>query len=273
MAEAAEEAVALAAEAAEEDNGQASLFYFLNLVAHVLYWLKPINVKYCSFLIISLLYISNCFAQDTVEKKNWLSNSVIERYKVLKTDEKTKVGAYKAFYKRRTLIASGNYTKGIKTGIWSFYDEDGKLNEKYDYDKSEFLFEAPIDTATEIQFSFDAKIAATDRLTRPLKIGGVYYGFIPYINMFKVPFDTYGVNMDYFDAVVELLVSPGGRLADYKVHLMSKAYQYTQTINLSVGLFSEDDKQFVPATLNRQPILARIFIRCSVNDDGSLDFY
>ncbi|SHN28264.1 hypothetical protein SAMN05216524_108130 [Mucilaginibacter sp. OK098] len=243
------------------------------MIAHVLYWLKPINVKYCSFLIISLLYISNCFAQDTVDRKNWLTNSVIERFRVLKTDEKTRVGAYKAFYKRRTLIARGDYNKGERIGIWTFYDDEGKLNEKFDYDKNEFLFEAPIDTATEIQFKFDANVLPTDRLTRPLKIGGTYYGFIPYINIFKVPFDTYGVNMDYFDAVVELLISPGGRLADYKVHLFSKVYQYTQIINLAVGLFSEEDKKFVPATLNRQPVLARIFIRCSVNDDGSLDFY
>jgi hypothetical protein len=246
----------------------------LNLVSHVLYWHKPIDVKYCSFLIISLLYISNCCAQDTVDRKNWLTSSVIERYRILKTNEKTKVGAYKAFYKRRTLIARGNYAKGLKTGIWTFYDNDGSLNEKYDYDKSEFLFIAPLnDTATDIQYRFDANITNTDRLTRPLKPGGIYYGFIPYINIFKLPFNTEGINMDYFDAVVELLVSPGGRLADYKVHLLSKAYQYNQTINLSVGLFQEDDKQFVPATLNHQPILARIFIHCSVNSDGSLDFY
>ncbi|WP_157740879.1 toxin-antitoxin system YwqK family antitoxin [Mucilaginibacter xinganensis] len=230
-------------------------------------------MKYYSFLVISLFYVCNCFAQDTVNKKNWLTGSVIERYKVLKTDEKTKVGAYTAFYKRRTLIASGNYSKGVRSGIWTFYDEEGRLNEKYDFDKSEFLFLAPLDTATDIQFKFDGEIKVTDRLTRPLKPGGIYYGFIPFVNAFKVPFDTEGVNMNYFDAFVELLVSPGGRLADYKVHLVSRAYQYTQTISLSLALFSEENKQFVPATLNRQPILSRIFIRCSVESDGSLDFY
>ncbi|MGZ3872523.1 MAG: toxin-antitoxin system YwqK family antitoxin [Mucilaginibacter sp.] len=230
-------------------------------------------MKYCSIFIITLFYIANCFAQDTLNKRNWLTNSVIERFKVLKTDDQTKVGPYKAFYKRRTLVADGNYNKGKKTGLWSFYDEDSKLIEKYDYDKSEFTFEAPIDTPTDVEFRFDAQLAATDRLTRPLKPGGIYYGFIPYINTFRTPFDTYGLNMDFFDAVVELLVSPGGRLADYKVHLVSKAYQYNQTVNLDVGLFSEEDKQFTPATLNYQPILSRVFIRCSVNDDGSLDFY
>lgn len=234
---------------------------------------NQLTVKYRLLSIISLLYLSNCFAQDTVNKKNWLTNSVIERFQVLKTDRKTKVGTYRAFYKRHTLIARGNYDKGVKTGIWTFYDEDGKLNEKYDYDKTEYLYEAPIDTAVAIQFRFDDTIKAGDRLTRPLKIGGIYYGFIPYLSVFKLPFDTYGINMVYFDAVVELLISPGGRLADYKVHLISKAYQYNQTISLSPGLFNEEDKQFAPATLNRRPIMSRIFIRCTVEDDGSLDFY
>ena len=230
-------------------------------------------MKYGSLLILFLLFAITCFAQDTVEKKNWLTNSVLERYKVLKTDPQTKVGAYKALYKRRTLVADGIYTKGYKTGVWKFYNEDGKLMEKFDYDKGEFVFEAPLDTGTDLQFKFDADIDTGDRVTRPLKVGGIYYGFIPFINVFKLPFDTYDINMDYFDAVVELLVSPGGRLADYKVHILSKAYQYNQTINLSLALFSEEDKQFVPATLNRKPVLARVFIHCSVNNDGSIDFY
>jgi hypothetical protein len=214
-----------------------------------------------------------CLAQDTANKRNWLTSSVIERYKIIKPDEKTRVGPYKAYYKRHTLIADGFYTKGKKTGVWTFYDDEGKLSEKFDYDKTEFLFEAPLDTSTDVQYVFDAKVQPTDRLTRPLKAGGIYYGFIPFINVFRLPFDTEGINVDYFDAVVELLVSPGGRLADYKVHLISKAYNYNQTINLSTSLFAEEDKQFGPATLNRQPILARVFIHCSVNLDGTLDFY
>ena len=230
-------------------------------------------MKHVSFLILLLLFVTTCFAQDTVEKKNWLTSSVLERYKVLKTDPETKVGPYKALYKRRTLVAGGYYTKGFKTGIWSFYNEDGKLIEKFDYDKGEFTFEAPLDTGTDIEFRFDASLDSNDRVTRPLKIGGIYYGFIPFINIFKLPFDTDGINMDYFDAVVELLVSPGGRLADYKVHILSKLYKYNQTINLSLGLFKEEDKQFVPATINRKPVLARVFIRCSVNSDGTIDFY
>ncbi|MCR8559944.1 hypothetical protein KXD93_19995 [Mucilaginibacter sp. BJC16-A38] len=230
-------------------------------------------MKYSLLLLLIPLFATTCFAQDTVEKKNWITNSVIERYKVLKTDPQTRVGAYKAFYRRRVLVADGFYTKGTKTGMWSFYDNDGKLAEKFDYDKNQFIFEAPLDTSTDIQYRFDAVIDSGMRVTRPLRIGGIYYGFIPYVNFFRLPFDTEGINLDYFDAVVELLVSPGGRLADYKVHIVSKAYQYNQTINFSPSLFSEEDKQFLPATINRQPVLARVFIHCALNTDGTIDFF
>ena len=230
-------------------------------------------MKICLSLFFGLFYITNCLGQDTVTHRNWLTNTVLERYKTLKPDENTRVGPYKAYYKRRTLIAEGRYDKGVKVGMWTFYDDEGKLSEKYDFDKTEYIYEAPLDTDTDIHFAFDAEIKASDRVTRPLKIGGMYYGLIPYINVFRLPFETEGINMDYFDAIVELLISPGGRLADHKVRLLSKAYKYDQTFNFDVGLFGEEDKQFTPASVNRQPVLARIFIRCSINNDGSLDFY
>lgn len=184
-----------------------------------------------------------------------------------------RVGPYKAYYKRRTLVAEGNYAKGRKTGLWSFYDDEGKLMQKYDFDRTEYIYEAPLDTDTDVTYSFDSQINTGDRLTRPLKIGGNYFGLIPYLSTFRLPFETEGINVDYINAVVELLVSPGGRLADYKVHLLSKVYNYKQSFNFDVGLFADEDKQFSPATLNRQPILARVFIRCSLNTDGTLDFY
>ena len=64
-----------------------------------------------------------------------------------------------------------------------------------------------------------------------------------------------------------------GRLADYKVHLIAPLLQYEQTFNLSLSFFSDEDKQFIPATLNHKRILSRIMIKCKVNDDGSLSFY
>jgi len=181
-------------------------------------------------------------------------------------------GPYKALFRRKTVIASGNYTNGKKTGIWNFYGTDGKLAQTFNYDSNSFSYVARLDTGSDLQFMFDEKLKKTDTVTRPLKIGEPYYGYIPYVTIFRLPFETFDVNTDLFEATVELLISPMGRLAEYKVHLVSPFYQYDHTINLDVNLFSDEDKTFVPATLNHKPILSRIIIKCSVTNNG-LDFY
>jgi hypothetical protein len=230
-------------------------------------------VKNAFLIIITLLYTGHSFAQDTIEKKNWISNSVIERFFVLKSDEKTKQGPYKAFYKRRTLVALGNYRGDKKTGVWQFFSPEGRLIERFNYDTNSFTFEAPVDTADDVVYMVDDTIRKNDIVTRPLKVGGVYYGFIPFINIFQVPFDTMGVDTDSFDAYIELLVSPLGKLADYKVHLVSPLYKYRQVFNLDTHLFSEPDRTFAPATLNGTPVLSRIIIKCFVTETGAIDFY
>ena len=226
------------------------------------------------YLIIFLFfYTACCSAQDTVERKTRLSDSVQERFFVLKNDQQIRQGTYKAFFRKKTLIASGNYNKNVKTGIWHFYNTTGRIVEKYDYDASQFLFEGPLDMTDDLNFKFDIKISANDTVTRPLKIGGSYYGYIPYVTFFKLPFETIDINTDSFDAYIELLISPLGRLADYKVRLMSVEYQYDHTFNLDTHLFSEEDRKFQPAMLNRIPVLSRIIIKCYVTSRGDLDFY
>jgi hypothetical protein len=224
-------------------------------------------------IIIFSIYTANSLAQETVERKNRLTDSVIERFFVLKSNPEIRQGLYKAFYQRRTLIAIGNYNNGKKTGNWNFYDTMGRLAERYDYDTNTFKFEGPLYTGTYLSFVVDEKVTKTDTFTRPVKIGGTYFGFIPYVNLFHLPFDTFDINTDTFEAYVELLISPGGRLADYKVHLASSYYQYNHTVNMDINLFSEADRTFVPATLNGKPILSRIFIRCWVTPNAQLDFY
>jgi hypothetical protein len=214
-----------------------------------------------------------CRAQDTVERKNRLSDSVTERFYVLRADQQTRQGSYQAFFRKKIVLASGRYKKNMKTGVWYFYNTTGRIIEKYDYDTREFLFEGPLDTGEDLSFKFDAKFSKNDTVTRPLKIGGSYYGYIPYVTFFKLPLDTMDINTDSFDAYIELLVTPLGRLADYKVRLTSEYYQYNHTFNLDTHLFNEEDRTFQPATLNNNPILSRIIIKCFVDSAGDLDFY
>jgi hypothetical protein len=230
-------------------------------------------VKNIFFLIILFLSLGTCFAQDTVLRKNRLSDSVIERYYVFKSDPTIKQGPYKALFRRHTVVASGNYTKNLKTGTWQFFDSTGKLVEKYNYDKSEFAYETPVYTNEDFTFAFDDTLKVGDRLSRPIKIGGIYYGYIPYVNLFQLPFNMFGVDPDEFNAEIELLISPMGRLADYSVHVTASAYDYDHVFRMDVNLFKPEDRTFVPATFNGKPVLSRIIIKCFVTSDGRLDFY
>jgi len=211
------------------------------------------------------------YAQDTVRQKNRLTESVTERFFVLKSDKQTKKGLYQAIYKRNIPLASGMYTNNKKTGIWHFFDLTGSLVENFDYDRNVLTYEKPDDilSETQIQYDFDDSIANSDRVTKPIKVGGRYFAYIPYMRIFKLSDDFIDTNPRLFSAILELLVSPGGRLADFKIHIKSSDFERTTTF--STELFNEEDKIFIPATLNGKPVMSRIFVRCRLTDDGNLD--
>lgn len=77
----------------------------------------------CSFAV-------GAYAQDTVKKSNSVGK-FDEQFMVLKSDKKVRQGSYR-LYTEKKLVASGNYDKGKRTGIWNFYNEDA-LEQQYDY--------------------------------------------------------------------------------------------------------------------------------------------
>jgi hypothetical protein len=213
---------------------------------------------------------TNCFAQEIVEKKAKLTDNVSQIYKVLASNKYTKQGLYQALFKKKTVVATGMFENDKKTGVWRFYDQKGQAMQIYDYTKKQLLFEAREDTSSSLRYFVDKKLDSTSTVTKPLKVGGRYYGYLPYLNLFTVPKDLRDVNYDLFSAVVELLISPYGRLADYKVHL--SAVNFKRTINMNINLPNEEDMIFIPATLNGEPISSRVVIQCYVTNSGHLDF-
>jgi hypothetical protein len=218
----------------------------------------------------SILLAINSFAQETVEKKTKLTNNVSQVYKVLASNKYTKQGLYQALFKKKTVVATGMFENDKKIGIWRFYDQKGQAMQIYDYTKKQLLFEAREDTSSNLRYFVDKQLDSTSKITKPVKVGGRYYGYLPYLNLFTVPKDLRDINYDVFSAVVELLISPYGRLADYKVHLT--AVNFKRTINMNIDLPNEEDKVFMPATLNGEPISSRVVIQCYVTNSGHLDF-
>ena len=226
-------------------------------------------LKYYFILFTSAILTVNCFAQETIEKRNRLTDDVTEYFTLLKSNY-TKQGIYKAIYKRKTAVATGMYDKDQKTGLWRFYNPQGKVLETYDYTNKKIYYEAPEDTSSSLRYFVDKQLDTTSKVTKPVKTGGRYYGYLPYLSLFTVP--KYLRNIDYnaFSAVVELLITPYGRLAEYKVRLTTLNFE--KTINMNINLPNEEDKVFSPATLNGEPISSRVLIRCYVTNSGHLDF-
>jgi hypothetical protein len=218
----------------------------------------------------SIILTINCFAQETVEKKDKLANNVSLVYHVLAGNPYTKQGLYQALFKKKTVVATGMFENDKKISVWRFYDQHGQAMQIYDYTKKQLLFEAREDTSSSLRYFVDKKLDSTSKATKPVKIGGRYYGYLPYLNLFTIPKDLRDINYDSFSAVVELLISPYGRLADYKVHLT--AVNFERTINMNINLPNEEDTVFIPATLNDEPISSRVVIQCYVTNSGHLDF-
>jgi hypothetical protein len=218
----------------------------------------------------AIILTINCFAQETVEKKNKLADNVSQVYKVLASNQYTKQGLYQALFKRKIVVATGMFENDKQTGVWRFFDQKGQAMQIYDYTKKQLLFEAREDTSSSLRYFVDKQLDSTSKVTKPVKVGGRYYGYLPYLNLFTVPKDLRDINNEAFSAVVELLISPYGRLADYKVHLT--AVNYERTINMNINLPNEEDMVFIPATLNGEPISSRVVIQCYVTNSGHLDF-
>jgi len=213
------------------------------------------------------------FAQETADKKNKIFDGLTERYTVLKDSQDVKQGLYQVFSKKNTVVVRGGYTRGKKTGVWHFYNKStSKLLQIYNYDTDSLRFEAKQYSGTNISYIIDKKITDSDAATKPVKVGGRYFGYLPYLSLYRPPFDPALFNLYGAEAEIELLISPLGRLASYKLIAYFPFMDYTQTLKMDLRMFKDEDRQFIPATFNHEPVLCRIIIKCTVNEDGQLQF-
>ncbi|RCH55377.1 hypothetical protein DJ568_09370 [Mucilaginibacter hurinus] len=206
-----------------------------------------------------------------MERKEKSFYGLTEKYSVLADSPEIRHGLYQALNKK-IAVASGSYNRGKRAGLWHFYNAAGKLIQHYNYSTRTLTYEAPEDASSSMRYVLDNSFTANDTVVKPIKPGGVFFGYLPYLKHFVLPHDIYNGDADQFMAVVELLVSPGGRLADYKIRVGSQLYNYNKVADMSLDLLDEEDKQFVPATLNGQPVAISVFITCRINHRGQLEY-
>ena len=230
-------------------------------------------VKITLPFLLTLISLSNCFAQDVIKRTRKITPEVTEKYTaVIGTDREIKQGVYQAFYNKKITIAVGKYTDDKKTGTWQFFNKKGQPIQRYNYDTNTLLLETIEDEKSNMQYEFDVEPRDTDRLTKPIKPGGRYYGYLPYLKCFTLPKSFRQDDMSMFYVVLEILVSPGGRLAEFKTHIKTLwDTDYDGILNINPNRLFDDDKKFIPATLNGNPISSRIMIYCYITDNHTLD--
>jgi len=229
------------------------------------------------YILISVLLVTVsklCLAQQTIELSAYHGGGITERYNVLKADRKVKQGLYQQITRKNMAIVSGVYDHNKRVGIWHFYDNSGHVIELYNYTTGKLLHEAPVDsTHNYITYILDQKFAKGDTITKPVRIGGTWFGYLPYIKFFKID----GSNLyssEQIRAFLQILVSPGGRLSECKLIVQLKSNNaILDTYLLKNELLDEYDKQFIPATLNHEPVMSTISVLVKINPDWSVSLY
>ncbi len=65
-------------------------------------------------------------------------NQLIEKYHILNRTDSVMHGAYQLYYKSH-LIEQGNYTRGRKTGVWTYLNLGNTFEFQYDYDTDSLI--------------------------------------------------------------------------------------------------------------------------------------
>ena len=194
---------------------------------------------------------------------------MLARYRVLKNKPDIKVGLYQLAGKKNNAIAFGRYDNNKRVGMWRFFDDHGRLMQIFDYSADTLKYEAPEGESSTFNYVFDKKLAHADMVTKPVRIGGRYYGYLSYLNLFERPGELYDAQNSNIMVNIELLISPYGRLADFTYHIMIGSYR--RDLNVNINVMNDEDKTFIPGTVNGEAVSTRIFIKCVVKDRHTLE--
>jgi hypothetical protein len=221
--------------------------------------------------IILLLFIVTANAQATRNKKNKLIDGITETYSVLVDSPSVKQGRYVAA-RGKLPIASGVYNHGKRTGTWHFYNSEGKLVQHFNFSTNTLAYEGADDAMPNVKYVVDSTFTKNDTVFRPVKPGGIYYGLLPFVNNLTMPDDLDPRAYEETTVLVSLLISQGGRLADYNVRVIAERWGINKVANMPLNSIDPTDAVFIPATINGEAIPSTIEIYCRVNGSGKIIF-
>lgn len=230
-----------------------------------------------------LLAITICtYSQELVEMKVAYKNGEIEIFHVLKTDSTIMHGNYQKYFdKKRICIdgyfkngekdstwttyfsfnklvhTQGNYQKDKQFGEWSFYNDKGALEQKYNFTTKEitYLKNEYADTSFKINIYMKRDTLAVHPDRPPLFIGGNYQFYSLINNNMKYP--TIAQEQEIQGRVImEINIDEYGRAINFRVLKGLHPAIDKEALRL-VELFKDN---WVPATYNGVNVASRMIL-------------
>jgi len=206
-----------------------------------------------------LIVLAPCclLAQDHQTNRKTLSRHLREVYSVLKSDWKMKDGSYTVINDDGEVIVKGAYTKGRKTGVWSYYDNNGRMVQQFDFSDDSLLFrdKDPL-SVVHNDFRIPGMVDDSGNIRPPYKIGGSEYGFYLLYDERDIPTEvrssTSMAQMTYV-----LTISEMGTLEGYRILFSGEGFTDI-SIPKSVKGLPHEACEFAAAILNGHPVRSQI---------------
>jgi hypothetical protein len=197
------------------------------------------------------------FAQDHQTNKKTLSRHLREVYDVLKTDWKTKDGSYAVINDDGQTIVRGAYTKGRKSGVWSYFDYNGRLVQRFDFSDDSLVYQDR-DSLSVVHNDFQIPGIVDDsaKVGAPYKIGGPEYGFYLLYDERDIPAEVRSATSTAQMTFI-LTISEKGALEAYRIVFSGGGFNDI-TIPRSVKGLPREACEFAAATLDGHPVRSQI---------------
>jgi hypothetical protein len=211
-------------------------------------------------LLLNLLLLPVTFSalsQDHQTNKKTLSRHLREVYTVVKTSWKVKDGPYAVINDARLTVVKGAYTNGKKSGIWSYYDNNGKLVQEYDFDHDSLLSQVrDPSSVVHDDFQIPQGVQDSSKLQPPYKIGGSEYGFYLLYDERDIP-ETVKSASGRANMTYVLTIDEKGRLESYALIFGGEHFSDIVERRSIKGL-SAEALEFSAATVDGKPVRSKI---------------
>jgi hypothetical protein len=207
-----------------------------------------------------LIVFYGAFCQDHQTNKKTLSRHLRAVYDVLKSDRKIKDGKYAVLNDAGQHVVDGYYVNGRKTGIWTFYDNQGKLVQQYDFSHDSLLL-TNRDPLSIVQFDYQIPQGVDDssKLQPPYKIGGPEYGFFLLYDERDIP-PTVKATSGKAEMTYVLTINEKGNLESYS--LIFGGENFNDIVQRhSVKELPTEALDFSPARIDGLPVRSKISYR------------